>query len=100
MMMPWRFTRRHRRRWLVTGRGRMPSVCIFAAPPFQMKVWEALLHIPRGALASYDDVAAAIGAPRASRAVASAIAVNPVAVLIPCHRVIRQTGHFGGYTWG
>jgi AraC family transcriptional regulator of adaptative response/methylated-DNA-[protein]-cysteine methyltransferase len=68
--------------------------------PFQMKVWEALLRIPRGALASYGDVAAAIGAPRASRAVASAIAANPVAVLIPCHRVIRQTGHFGGYAWG
>jgi AraC family transcriptional regulator of adaptative response/methylated-DNA-[protein]-cysteine methyltransferase len=64
---------------------------------FQMKVWEALLRIPHGALASYGDVATAIGVPRASRAVASAVAANPVAVLIPCHRVIRQSGHFGGY---
>jgi AraC family transcriptional regulator of adaptative response/methylated-DNA-[protein]-cysteine methyltransferase len=68
--------------------------------PFQMKVWEALLRIPGGALASYGDVAAAIGRPSAARAVATAIAANPVAVLIPCHRVIRQSGHIGGYAWG
>ena len=67
---------------------------------FQIKVWEALLRIPHGALVSYGDVATAIGVPRASRAVASAFAANPVAVLIPCHRVIRQSGHFGGYAWG
>ena len=68
--------------------------------PFQMKVWEALLHIPSGALAGYGDVAAAIDRPRAARAVASAVAANPVAVLIPCHRVIRQSGQIGGYAWG
>ena len=68
--------------------------------PFQMKVWEALLRIPHGALAGYGDVAAAIGRPRAARAVAAAIAANPVAVLIPCHRVIRQSGRIGGYAWG
>ena len=62
-----------------------------------MKVWEALLRIPHGALASYDDVATALGVPRASLAVASAGAANSVAVLIPCHRVIRRSGHFGGY---
>ena len=68
--------------------------------PFQIKVWEALLQIPVGALAGYGDVAAAIGRPKAARAVASAIAANPVAVLIPCHRVIRQSGQIGGYAWG
>lgn len=68
--------------------------------PFQIKVWEALLAIPPAALASYGDVAAAIGRPGSSRAVAGAIAANPVAVLIPCHRVIRGSGHLGGYAWG
>ncbi len=67
---------------------------------FQIKVWEALLRIPPGALASYGDVAAAIGKPHATRAVASAVARNPVSYLIPCHRVIRSSGAFGGYHWG
>ena len=68
--------------------------------PFQIKVWEALLRIPLAALASYGDVAGLIGRPDASRAVAGAISANPVAVLIPCHRVIRASGHLGGYAWG
>jgi AraC family transcriptional regulator, regulatory protein of adaptative response / methylated-DNA-[protein]-cysteine methyltransferase len=67
---------------------------------FQLKVWEALLRIPSGAVASYEDVAAAIGAPGASRAVGTAIGQNPIAYLIPCHRVIRKTGAFGNYRWG
>ena len=67
---------------------------------FQIKVWEALLRIPPGALASYGDVAAAIGRPNATRAVASAVARNPVSYLIPCHRVIRSSGAFGEYRWG
>jgi AraC family transcriptional regulator of adaptative response/methylated-DNA-[protein]-cysteine methyltransferase len=70
------------------------------ATPFQMKVWEALLRIPMGRLASYSDVAAAIGKPGAGRAVGTAIGANPVAWLIPCHRVIRQSGETGGYMWG
>ena len=68
--------------------------------PFQIKVWEALLRIPPAALASYGDVAGSIGHSDASRAVAGAIGANPVAVLIPCHRVIRASGHLGGYAWG
>ena len=67
---------------------------------FQIKVWEALLRIPDGALASYRDIARGIGRPKAYRAVASAVAQNPVAYLIPCHRVIRCTGAFGEYRWG
>ena len=70
------------------------------ATPFQLKVWEALLRIPMGRLASYGDVAAAIGRPGAGRAVGTAIGGNPVAWLIPCHRVIRQSGETGGYMWG
>ncbi|ADB36629.1 bifunctional transcriptional activator/DNA repair enzyme AdaA [Spirosoma linguale] len=67
---------------------------------FQLKVWEALLKIPEGDLASYDQIANAIGQPTASRAVGTAIGSNPVGYLIPCHRVIKKTGLFGGYRWG
>jgi len=67
---------------------------------FQVRVWEALLRIPPGAVATYEDVASAVGRAGATRAVGSAIARNPVAYLIPCHRVIRKTGAFGGYHWG
>lgn len=67
---------------------------------FQIRVWEALVAIPAGAAVCYQDLAAAIGAPAATRAVASAVAANPVAILIPCHRVIRKTGAFGDYHWG
>jgi AraC family transcriptional regulator of adaptative response/methylated-DNA-[protein]-cysteine methyltransferase len=67
---------------------------------FQIRVWEALVRIPAGAAVCYEDLAAAVGVPSATRAVASAVAANPVAVLIPCHRVIRKTGAFGEYHWG
>jgi AraC family transcriptional regulator of adaptative response/methylated-DNA-[protein]-cysteine methyltransferase len=67
---------------------------------FQIKVWEALLRIPAGAVTTYGEIAAAIHAPRAARAVGSAIGSNPVAYLIPCHRVIRATGTLGDYHWG
>jgi AraC family transcriptional regulator of adaptative response/methylated-DNA-[protein]-cysteine methyltransferase len=71
-----------------------------AGTNFQIKVWEALLRIPPGAVASYADVARAVGRPRAVRAAASAVADNPVGFLIPCHRVIRSTGALGEYHWG
>lgn len=67
---------------------------------FQIKVWEFLLCISTGRLLSYGQVAAAIDHPSASRAVANAIGANPIAFLIPCHRVIRSTGVLGGYRWG
>jgi AraC family transcriptional regulator, regulatory protein of adaptative response / methylated-DNA-[protein]-cysteine methyltransferase len=67
---------------------------------FQIKVWEALLKIPMGKLSSYGSIARFIGNPNASRAVGSAIGDNPVAFLIPCHRVIQSTGIFGQYHWG
>ena len=70
------------------------------ASKFQIKVWEALLKIPIGAAASYGDIAQHIGKPSAARAVGTAIAKNPVAFLIPCHRVIRKNGAIGGYMWG
>ena len=67
---------------------------------FQVRVWEALLRIPAGAVSTYEDVALAVGSGGATRAVGTAIARNPVAYLIPCHRVIRKTGAFGSYHWG
>ncbi len=67
---------------------------------FQLKVWEALLKIPVGGLSTYGNIAREIENPNASRAIGSAIGKNPVAFLIPCHRVIRSKGEFGGYMWG
>ena len=67
---------------------------------FQLKVWETLLKIPMGQLATYGNIAKQIHQPTASRAVGTAIGDNPVAFLIPCHRVIQSTGVFGQYHWG
>lgn len=67
---------------------------------FQLKVWETLLKIPMGQLSTYGSIAEQIKNPKASRAVGTAIGSNPVAFLIPCHRVIQATGMFGGYMWG
>jgi AraC family transcriptional regulator of adaptative response/methylated-DNA-[protein]-cysteine methyltransferase len=67
---------------------------------FQVNVWQALLAIPSGRLVSYHDIATSLGKPRAARAVASAVAGNPVAYMIPCHRVIAKTGKFHKYRWG
>ncbi|GAB1463946.1 methylated-DNA--[protein]-cysteine S-methyltransferase [Pedobacter sp.] len=67
---------------------------------FQLKVWEALLKIPMGKLATYGQLANQIGNKNAFRAVGTAIGSNPIAFLIPCHRVIQNSGNFGGYLWG
>lgn len=67
---------------------------------FEMEVWQALLTIPTGETISYGSIARMIGKPNAVRAVASAIGRNPIACLIPCHRVLRANGKLGGYHWG
>lgn len=67
---------------------------------FQVQVWKALIRIPPGCLASYGQIAQAVGRPRAARAVGQAVGDNPVAMLIPCHRVIQGSGLLGGYRWG
>lgn len=74
--------------------------CYVRGTTFQVKVWQALLNVPEGHLCSYGQLATAIGQPGSSRAVGSAVAANSLAVLIPCHRVIRATGAFGHYRWG
>lgn len=67
---------------------------------FQQRVWQALCEIPLGSTASYSEVARQIGSPRSVRAVAGACAANPIAVAIPCHRVVRTDGDLSGYRWG
>jgi AraC family transcriptional regulator of adaptative response/methylated-DNA-[protein]-cysteine methyltransferase len=79
-------------------RGKTPIHMIGA--PFQIKVWEALMRIPSGHVTTYSEIAAAIGHPRAVRAVGTAVGRNPVSWLIPCHRALRKSGGLGGYHWG
>ena len=83
------------------GTTRLPSLSLhLKGTNFQLKVWNALLRVPDGNVTTYGEVASAIGAPKASRAVGTAIGSNPISYLIPCHRVIRATGELGGYAWG
>ena len=67
---------------------------------FQQRVWNALRQIPIGTTSTYSEVAALIGSPSSSRAVGRACSANPVAVLVPCHRVVRADGRLAGYRWG
>jgi len=67
---------------------------------FQIKVWQALMKIPKGSTACYEDIAKAIGKPKAVRAVGTAVSKNKIAFLIPCHRIIRKNGDIGQYRWG
>jgi len=73
---------------------------LLVGTPFRLKVWEALLKIPPGRVVSYHDIARSIGSPTACRAVGAAVGANPVSYLIPCHRVIHETGIVGNYRWG
>jgi len=82
------------------GQASPPLHLYLSGTNFQIKVWEALLRIPPGAVASYEDIAVRIGRPDAARAVSNAVAQNPIPVIIPCHRVIRKVGEFGGYHYG
>jgi AraC family transcriptional regulator of adaptative response/methylated-DNA-[protein]-cysteine methyltransferase len=82
------------------GQGLPPLKLYLKGTNFQIKVWEALLRIPPGSVVSYENIAAAIGMPRATRAVSNAVAHNPIPVVIPCHRVIRKMGVLGGYRYG
>lgn len=79
---------------------RRPLALLVRGTNFQVQVWNALLRIPAGHVAAYEDIAAAVGSPAAVRAVGTAVGRNPIAFLIPCHRVIRANGHIGGYRWG
>jgi AraC family transcriptional regulator, regulatory protein of adaptative response / methylated-DNA-[protein]-cysteine methyltransferase len=83
--------------------GRQPHLDLpldVRATAFQWRVWQELRAIPYGSTRSYSDIARALGQPKAVRAVARACATNPVSVVIPCHRVLREDGSLGGYRWG
>ncbi|MEM6438988.1 MAG: bifunctional helix-turn-helix domain-containing protein/methylated-DNA--[protein]-cysteine S-methyltransferase [Pseudomonadota bacterium] len=80
--------------------GEAPAKLHLIGAPFQIKVWEALLAVPRGTVTTYSDLAAAVGSPNAVRAVGTAVGRNPVSFLIPCHRALRKSGALGGYHWG
>ena len=82
-----------------TAADALPLRAFVSGTPFQVRVWRALLHVPRGAAVSYGQLARAIGQPAASRAVGTAVGRNDLAFLIPCHRVIRETGIIGHYRW-
>ena len=77
-----------------------PVPLFLIGAPFQIKVWEALLHVPTGHVTTYSDIARVIGAPRAVRAVGTAVGRNPISWLVPCHRALRKSGGLGGYHWG
>jgi len=83
-----------------TRHGRTELQLLLAGSPFQLKVWQALLALPVGTRCSYSHLAQAAKSPKASRAVGTAVGANPLALLIPCHRVIRADTGLGGYRWG
>jgi AraC family transcriptional regulator of adaptative response/methylated-DNA-[protein]-cysteine methyltransferase len=85
--------------WLSDARARSVPLDI-AGTEFQRRVWQELQRIPKGETRTYSEVAASIGRPTAARAVARACASNRIAVLVPCHRVVRSDGSPGGYRWG
>jgi AraC family transcriptional regulator of adaptative response/methylated-DNA-[protein]-cysteine methyltransferase len=80
--------------------GQGPAALHLRGTTFQLRVWEALLDIPAGTRVAYGELAVRVGMPRAARTVAAAVAANHLAVLVPCHRVVRANGDAGGYRWG
>ena len=88
------------KRSLQTAKVSSPLRAFVKGTEFQINVWRALLKVPRGSFITYSYLAGAVGKSKAARAVGSAVGSNPVAYLIPCHRVIRQTGVIGDYHWG
>jgi AraC family transcriptional regulator of adaptative response/methylated-DNA-[protein]-cysteine methyltransferase len=82
------------------GKNKEPLHLVLKGTNFQIKVWEALTRIPFGAVVTYEDVAAQVGLPKATRAVGTAVGHNPISYIIPCHRVIRKTAEFGNYGGG
>ena len=86
--------------WVQAALGGRAAPLTLIGAPFQIKVWEALLRIPSGHVTTYGEIAAAIGHPKAVRAVGTAVGRNPISLLIPCHRALRKSGGLGGYHWG
>lgn len=93
-------TARLARRAFPDGPRQQPIQLLLRGTNFQVQVWRALMAVPEGSLVSYEDVATGLGRPRATRAVANAVASNPIGYLIPCHRVISKAGKSHNYRWG
>ncbi|NID16007.1 methylated-DNA--[protein]-cysteine S-methyltransferase [Luteibacter yeojuensis] len=89
----------HELGWSDRGAPAMPPIDI-AATAFQWRVWDALTRIPRGETLSYGELAAKLGVPKAARAIGRACGSNKLALLVPCHRIIREDGSLGGWRWG
>ena len=85
---------------IFSGTSSAPLTLHLRGTNFQLKVWEALLHLPPGGVTTYQRLADRAGMPQAARAVGNAVGHNPVAYLIPCHRVLRELGSFGQYRYG
>lgn len=83
-----------------SGSAKQPLSLHVTGTNFQISVWKALLQIPYGRVVSYSQIAALLGRPQSARAVGNAVGANPVAFIVPCHRVIQQSGALGGYRWG
>jgi AraC family transcriptional regulator of adaptative response/methylated-DNA-[protein]-cysteine methyltransferase len=81
-------------------RAEQPLRVVLIGTDFEVRVWDALLHIPMGRLATYSDIAGKIAAPKAARAVGAAVGKNPVCFVVPCHRVVGKSGELTGYHWG
>jgi AraC family transcriptional regulator of adaptative response/methylated-DNA-[protein]-cysteine methyltransferase len=81
-------------------RGDEPLRVVMIGTDFQIRVWQALLHIPMGRAKTYSDIAAEIGSPKASRAVGAAVGANPLSFVVPCHRALGKSGALTGYHWG
>jgi AraC family transcriptional regulator, regulatory protein of adaptative response / methylated-DNA-[protein]-cysteine methyltransferase len=79
---------------------RSPPAVHLRGTPFQIRVWLALMQIPRGGVTTYGALAKTLGSPGSARAVGGAVGDNPIAIVIPCHRAVRATGALGGYRWG
>jgi AraC family transcriptional regulator of adaptative response/methylated-DNA-[protein]-cysteine methyltransferase len=73
---------------------------ILSGTPFQLSVWKILTQIPKGSVVTYQELAETIGSPRAMRSIGQALKANPIAYILPCHRVISASGRLGGYRWG
>ncbi|MCK0164567.1 methylated-DNA--[protein]-cysteine S-methyltransferase [Marinobacter sp. S6332] len=86
--------------YLIDSRKPLTAQLDLRGTDFQCKVWQALQEIPSGSSSTYGDIARRMGMPTASRAVAGACAANPLAVVVPCHRVLRGDGSLSGYRWG
>jgi AraC family transcriptional regulator of adaptative response/methylated-DNA-[protein]-cysteine methyltransferase len=85
----------------VTAPGEQPDLPLdIRGTAFQARVWRALQKVPPGRTATYSEIAAALGQPKAVRAVAAACAANKLALLVPCHRIVRRDGDLAGYRWG